>query len=112
MSIDSYTLFLQARQEMKAAGAWHEAALSAQRYIVELKEKRENAYLKALQLGVPPVIAQAVADNTWSEILNVREQGLQATQMANYHRDCAEALFVRRDKVLVREQRRFARGKS
>lgn len=112
MSVDSYTLFQQGRLEMKAAAAWHEEARSAQRYMVELAQRREDAYLDALSLGVPARIASEVAKQVTKEIERVREEGLTATEMANYHRSMGEALLSRCEKARIKENRRFTRGKQ
>lgn len=110
-SVDSFTLFQQGRLEMKAAAAWHEEAKSAQRYMVELAKKRDDAYLDALHLGVPARIAAEVAVQVTKDIERVHEEGLTATEMANYHRAMGEALLSRCEKVRAKENRRFARGK-
>jgi hypothetical protein len=111
MSTDSETLFKQARLEIKAAGAYFEATLSADRYIHELKERIQtefnNAYRKSIAIGVPHWIAEMAAMNIIGpikdEAIAVREEGLELLEKANYHRRAAESLLLERERVLAKE---------
>lgn len=111
MRTDSYTLFQQARLEMKAAAAWHEEELSAQRLITALHARRDTAYLEALAMGVPSHIADSVATQVTREASRVHEEGLYAKSRADHHRSRGETLFIQCEKTRIKENRRFAKGK-
>jgi len=115
MSVDSKTLFKQARLELKAAAAFFESAQSAHRYILELENKQdrvyENMYRRTIDLGVPHYIAATAAKQAsyelHREIQEVKEEGLTSVEMARFHRDMGEALLLRCQEVQIEEQRRL-----